>query len=327
VDKLIASIAICTYNRANSLEDSIRAASEQRVEFDYEVIVVDNKSTDGTKSVVRRMQEIYPHIRYVREENQGIAYARNCAVHEARGDIVAFTDDDGIAQPGWLAALVEVFDRPEVGGVAGKIVLDLPDEIPTWLNPAMYSFLAAYDRGPEPKETDEAYTCNFAFRRAIAIELGAFSVKLGFCADKLLPGEDTDFARRLILAGNKLMYMPHAVVFHRPDASRLNEDWFLRRYRQQGRVEVLIGSAPGELSDIMKAARELTDAKIAARVHDKRGESDARFHNLLTVEHRSGLLDEFLPRLPLRQRYGIMIKCRVDYCKAVFRMARRINRG
>jgi glycosyltransferase involved in cell wall biosynthesis len=302
-----ATVAICSYNRAAMLALSVPAACEQRTAFDYEVLVVDNNSSDGTGEVLARLQPRHPRLRCVVEPRQGLSHARNRALDEARGEIVAFTDDDGVARDGWLAGLVGGFCAPDVGCVAGRIVLDLPADAPEWLTPALHPFLAAFDRGPEPADVEEAYGCNFAVRRSLARQLGGFAVDLGFKGGALLPGEDTDLTRRILLAGRRIRYAPSAVVLHMFDRSRLCREWFLKRHRQQGRAEVLIGTAPSGPADIRNTARELADTEIVAARYGRRGDAVARFHALLRAEHLRGRLEELLPRLSPARRLGLRL--------------------
>lgn len=322
-----ATVAICSYNRASALALSVPAACEQRAGFDHEVLVVDNNSTDATAEVLSRLQSRYPALRCVVEPQQGLSHARNRALREARGEIVAFTDDDGVAQPGWLAGLAGAFEAPEVGCAAGKIVLDLPPEVPDWLTPALHPYLAAFDRGAEPGETDEAYGCNFAVPRALALELGGFTAALGFSGGALLPGEDTDLTRRITLAGHRIWYAPSAVVLHMVDRSRLCREWFLRRHRQQGRAEVLIGTAPSGLAGARRTARELVDFGADALRHRLRGESVAQFHAQLLVEHRTGRLEEVLPGLPAARRTGLRLSLYAWRAVATMRVLPELERA
>jgi len=287
-----ASVAICTYNRCGFLKDSIKAVSEQQTDFEYEVLVVDNNSSDDTKSVVEDMCRLYSNVRYIHEPNQGLSYARNRALHEAAGEIIAYTDDDGLAQPGWLQGLIDEFGDTQVGGVAGKITLDLPKDAPSWLKPELHPYLAAYDKGTESIETSEFYGCNFAVRRELAIELGEFSVELGFNGGELLPGEETDLARRMILADHKIRYAPSAIVIHRISLSRLSEDWFRKRLRQQGRIEVLIGTIPRKFSSAITAAKERGIARASAHFLGRGEMYDEEFLAILSTEHCSGRLQE-----------------------------------
>lgn len=318
-----ATIAICTYNRSDCLEECIRAVFEQQAEFDYEVIVVDNNSTDGTKSLVNDLQEKYPSLRYVMEANQGLSFARNRALNEAKGDIVAFIDDDGVAEPGWIAGLVDAFVAPDVACAGGKIILDLPSEPPSWLDSSLYPYLSAYDGGPEAKETEEVYGCNFAVHRSTALELGGFSVGFGFTGENLLPGEDIDYCLRVRAAGHKVMYTPSAIVRHKVSRSRLTKEWFLRRTRQQGRAAVLIGTVPKEHSDILKCVDEYADTKAASFLLGLRGRSDAAFHHLLHAQYLAGQLDEMLPGLPSMQRRGIIAMNHPRYCASILKMILR----
>lgn len=306
--------AVCTFNRAQFLNQCLHACAEQKVEFDYEILVVDNNSTDDTKSVVERVKQINPHIQYVIETNQGLSYARNRALSEAKGEIVAFIDDDAIAQPGWLAGIVRPFSEPDVGCVGGKIMLDLPHEVPSWLTPGLYSFFSQFDGGAEVKETNEVYGCNFAVRRSIALELGGFSVNLGFSGRRVLPGEDIEFCRRLKSSGYKIMYTPHAVVVHKVDPSRIEKTWFMERTELQGRASVLTGEVPCNVGEACTTAREIFNGNVSALLNDLAGNKDNAFNWKLHALQMKGRLEELFPRLSTYERLIV----RLDYPAAFF---------
>ena len=118
-----ASIAICTLNRAADLKEALLSLLRQSYPDPYEVIVVDNGSTDETRQVVEEYGKLVSiPVRYVYEERLGLSVARNRAIREASGEYVLFLDDDAIASEHWIAEIVALFERnPRIGCVGGKI--------------------------------------------------------------------------------------------------------------------------------------------------------------------------------------------------------------
>src|SRR5688572_20182007 len=118
------SAVVCTYNRSDRMAAAVRSLLVQTLpSTDYEVLVVDNCSTDDTAAVVDRLRQGAPNLRYEHEPTLGLNPARNRGWQAARAPHVAYLDDDAIADPGWLAAILEVFEtvRPTPAAVGGKI--------------------------------------------------------------------------------------------------------------------------------------------------------------------------------------------------------------
>ncbi|HEY9888211.1 MAG TPA: glycosyltransferase family A protein, partial [Candidatus Obscuribacterales bacterium] len=144
------SAIICTHNRADYLGAAIDSLLTQAFDH-YEVIVVDNASTDSTRSVVEARSP-HPRLRYVHEPTLGLSVARNTGAQAATGEILAYLDDDAEASQGWLAALMAIYEQnPQVAIAGGKVTLLWPPNCtpPRWLSTAMAGNLGAYDLGDE----------------------------------------------------------------------------------------------------------------------------------------------------------------------------------
>lgn len=236
----MVTVAICTYNRAKLLGLSLEAVLKQEADFAFDVLVVDNNSTDNTREVTESFMRSSPLVSYVLEEKQGLSHARNRALVEATSSIVAYLDDDAVARPGWLTAITRAFGEPGVDCAGGKIVLKYPCAKPDWLDERMESILSAYDKGEQPKDVPEVFGANFAVRREAALKLGGFSDKVGCLAGRSLGGEETDMCRRIRSSGSRVLYVPDAVVDHLVDPNRLNKDWLVKRYELNGRASVIL---------------------------------------------------------------------------------------
>jgi glycosyltransferase involved in cell wall biosynthesis len=243
------SVILCTYNRSGSLTralDSI-AALTLPDGVEWEVLVVDNNSTDNTREVVyENFCSRYPgRFRYVFEPQPGKSHALNSGIREARGDVLAFTDDDVRVEPTWLQNLTSALNSSEWAGAGGRVVADWAGSPPRWLSLegpyALGDTLALFDRGYEAREISEnPFGANMAFRRAMFEKYGGFRTDLGPRAGSQEPqkSEDAEFGRRLLDAGERLRYEPLAVVHHLVPENRLRKKYFLDWWFDKGRSDI-----------------------------------------------------------------------------------------
>jgi glycosyltransferase involved in cell wall biosynthesis len=228
------TVIVCTYNRCETLArtlDSI-AASIVPNSVEWEVLIVDNNSTDKTREVVAQYSQRYPgRFRYLREGNQGLCFARNAGVRESRGDILAFTDDDATVEPDWLWNLTVPLRSGEWAGAGGRIVPVWERPLPRWLcleKGGWRGPFVVFDPGPDAATlTEPPWGANMAFRRAMFEKYGGFRTDLGRRGSNLMGGEDVEFGRRLMAGGERLYYVPSAVVHHPIPASRMTKRYML----------------------------------------------------------------------------------------------------
>lgn len=244
------SIIICTYNRCltlgNVLEDIQNLHGSP--EILWETLVIDNNSTDETKAVVESFaRQGRGNVRYIFEERQGKSYALNTGIGAARGEIVAFTDDDVSIDPDWLLNIKKTFDQCACAGIGGKIIPVIPGEKPSWLRmdaptPFM-NVLGCFDYGDECRELrSPPFGANMAFRKQVLMTHGLFRLDLGPTMGNLMgKGEDSEISLRLISRGEKLMYVPDAVVFHRIQKEKVSRKSFQSYYFNYGRFRAKIG--------------------------------------------------------------------------------------
>ena len=229
------SAVVCTYNRAESLAKALRSAAalQMSAAVDWEVVVVDNNSRDNTREVVDGFCQKYPQrFRYAFESQQGLCYARNRAIKEAQGDVIAFMDDDVCVEPGWLQKLTVSLHDPKWAGAGGKILPLWPATPPNWLpRKGRWSLapLVVFDEGEEPGELSEApFGANMAFRKEMFQKYGGFRTDLDRVGGNLMSGGDTEFGLRLLTAGEKLRYEPAALLHHPVTPDRMQKKYFLR---------------------------------------------------------------------------------------------------
>lgn len=254
------SVVLCTWNRSKTLAIVLASleASLAPGSFNWEILVVDNNSTDDTRGICDSFVKRNPdRFRYLFEERQGKSFALNTGVRNARGGIVAFTDDDVTVDPNWVAQIYATFQNYECAGVAGRIVALWTCKQPSWIDldgpyhHDAYGAIVRFEKGDRPHELScTAAGANFAFRRGMFEKYGLFRLDLsGNHADSrrpgdLLGGEDTEFCRRLLNAGEKLIYAPKAVVHHPVELHRLKKKYLRTFAFNYGRYGVRLSGIP-----------------------------------------------------------------------------------
>jgi len=235
----------CTYNRGESLATALEsvAASHMPDSVDWEVLVVDNNSTDRTRAVVEEFcQRPHSRFRYIFEHQQGKSYALNTGIHEARGEILAFLDDDVIVGANWLQNLTAVFRGNDWAGAGGPVLPNGAFVPPAWLSlEGKYALapLAIFDLGPQPGELVEApFGTNMAFRKEVFEKVGGFRTDLGPRPGPVTHSEDTEFGFRALAAGQRLWYEPSAIVYHLLPAHRLQKEYFLAWWHDKARADI-----------------------------------------------------------------------------------------
>src|SRR3989449_252379 len=146
-----ASVVIPTRNRCATLATLLERVAPQAEAAAAEVVVVDNGSTDGTPQTLRQL-EVDGKLRIVFEPIPGATRARNAGARAARGEVIAFVDDDALPSDGWLTALLAPFESPRVAAAGGRVSLRFAGALPGWWDAALATYLAAYDLGPEPAD-------------------------------------------------------------------------------------------------------------------------------------------------------------------------------
>ncbi len=229
------SVIVCTWNRSERLRKMLKSLQEVVIppHLSWELVLVDNNSDDGTRSVVEEIEKQHgSKIRYVFEEKRGIAHARNRGIIEARGQIVAFTDDDVLLDRYWLQNIEKAFkEHEDVACVGGKILPIWEVSAPKWLKPNLYRYLALLDYGDSVAYMDSPYIwgANLAVRSEMFKKYGLFDARLGRMPKKLYAGEETEFLLRLQNGGEKILYHPRCIIYHAVSADRMSKR-YLRKW-------------------------------------------------------------------------------------------------
>ena len=253
-DEPLASVIVCTYNRADLLGEALRSIVSDTSVAARELLVIDNGSTDATAAVVKPFaDEAGAAVRYVREPRAGKSNALNRGLREARGRFLLFTDDDVIVDPGWSAALLHPLRSGQAGVASGRTLPSWPHDPPRWLAGEQAESLGLRDRGELPKDLApiDVVGVNMAIdRRLLAGMEAPFDPALGPSRRLKFDYEEFDLLTRLGTV-TSIAYVPTAVVRHRIDDERMELGWMRRTYFQRGfgalRHRVAEGMRPGSV--------------------------------------------------------------------------------
>ena len=241
------TILVCTHNRAELLRGALESLEGQGLDRSrFEVLVVDNASTDATAAVVAECAaRAKIDIRGVFEPELGLDAARNRGVREAAGEIIAFLDDDARARSDWAAAVLEAFGRHDAPIIGGRVDLDWEVPPPDWFSDVLLRYLIHCDYGPEVVPVTSPpwlYGTNVAVRKSLFPEIGLFRLDLDRKGESLMGGGDTEFFKRAHARGHRLLYVPALQVRHIVPASRLTRAFFRERLLYSGYTRAAVGT-------------------------------------------------------------------------------------
>ncbi len=232
---MLVSVVICTYNRAHLLRECMESLAGQTAEKDkYEMVVVDNNSSDSTPETARSLGKNFEHFKYVMEPAQGLSHARNAGWREARGDYVAYIDDDARADKKWVEKIISFASRrPDIVAFGGPYKRFCFMEFPDWFKESYESFsLGNIERSL--RENEWINGTNMVFKRALLPELGGFDIRVGMCGEHSSYGEETKLLLRIINKKYPVYYVPDVLVEHLVPEYKLTLLWNLKSYYLNG---------------------------------------------------------------------------------------------
>jgi len=283
------TVLICTRDRAEELERTLEALlcpANLEVEG-WNIVVIDNGSRDRTAQVCQAFEARFPdHFSFCFERKPGKSNALNTGIAVAKGDVIAFTDDDVTCAPDYLQAIRTVFNQYPVDAVQGRIVLQCEGGHPAWLDP--FLGLTIGWREDADEFTDLKGTLcgsNMIVKADVLKRVGAFLPDLGPGAIGL--GEETELTLRMRAAGYKLGFAPQILTWHHLPKERLTRSFIRRRFFQQGRAEAYYATLPVPLYRFaLYVVKETVLKELAALWHLSSGrpaqalrcQSEARSH-------------------------------------------------
>ena len=264
---MLITIAIPTFNRADSLADTLRSVAGLAIpdRAPCEVLIVDNNSTDHTQSVLAEMSPSFPMpLRGVVEPRLGLCFARNRALREA-GDHVVFLDDDVHVATMWLVAYMRAVAEFRSDCVVGPVVPVFPKTLPPYVTRYVLSLIGSdYSRKGHaslvlPSQVaHEIPGCNFGVSRDVALDIGGFHNALDRVGAGLLAGGDTEFGIRLVKAGKRVVYEPGCRIEHLISLEKLERAYLRHRANGLGLTSARLRSMHGphwQVRDWLRASK------------------------------------------------------------------------
>lgn len=227
---VLVSVIVCTYNRAQLLKNCIRSLVKQSINKKlFEIIVIDNNSSDDTQNVVNDFARNHSNIKLVIEKKLGLSHARNRGWKEARGKYVAYIDDDAFAQTDWVEQIVSFINtHPSVKVFGGSYSRFFHNPPPSWL-PENYGTLNLGNKTKVLNMKNEWISgSNMIVSKSILEKYGGFVTNLGMKGDKILYGEETELLVRLKKDGESIYYVPAISVKHLVGDYKLHFWWILK---------------------------------------------------------------------------------------------------
>ncbi|NDW17628.1 glycosyltransferase family 2 protein [Dysgonomonas sp. 216] len=228
------SFVICSYNREKYIGKTIESVCLLDFKADqFELLIVDNNSTDNTEAVCLKMIALYPaiDIRYIKETSQGVSYARNRGIKEAKGEFIIFVDDDETIASDYLTKFDGYLNAFPQIILAGTAVLPVYEtEKPKWLSHFTLRLVTGYyDEGNEVKKLEAKNypgTGHTIIKKELFERFGYYNTDLGRKGKGLMGAEDKDMMLRLIENNIDCYYLPGMPVYHHIPAEKLTEQFF-----------------------------------------------------------------------------------------------------
>ncbi len=238
---IIISVIICTYNRVELLKNVLEDVCQQTLaDSEFELIVVDNHSTDNTRAVAESFCQRYPNVHYCFETRQGLSHARNCGWHEAQGQYLAYLDDDCQVPTQWLAVAKEIIELKAPIVFGGPYYAFYNSPKPHWWKEeydAYHSKSYANSTGYlEPYQ--DIHGGNLFIQQATLQKVGGFNSQLGMSGQQLGYGEETELQLRIFkaLPESRAYSDPRLYVYHLVAAKKMNIGWIIRAHIAHGRA-------------------------------------------------------------------------------------------
>jgi len=293
------SVIVSTYSvdRMNYLLDAIDSVQEQSLKPHETILVLD----PCPKLVELCKTQVPANVKIVVNQTYGLSSARNAGVKAATGDIVAFIDDDAIADRNWLANLIQNYEDPKVVGVGGLVKPLWEDGYPSWFPEELNWVVGCSYKGlPESRSlVRNPIGCNMSFRKNIFSVVGYFRLDIGRFGKRLLAGEEPELSLRILskIPKSKIVYDPKAVVMHRVSRNRTKMGYIWVRSFYEGISKALILKSKSGSSETLTSEdsylKYLLRVAIPARIR-KAYRPDRNYQTLILLVSMTAVFMGFL---------------------------------
>ena len=239
------SIIICSYNRASYIGEALNSLYQQTAGLAlFEVIVVDNNSTDDTEEVYTkwREQHLNGNFSYTTETKQGASYARNNGAKLAKGNWLCFMDDDAVATPDYVKNILNhISNHPSIVGFGGRIIPKYIPTEPRWMSYYVSSLVGNFDYAPTARPFEYGkypLESNMIVSKAVFEQIGGFNTALpGVVGTLRIGGEGKELFYKILAFGHTIYYDPSILVYHVVEVKKLTSEYMYRVASGIGRGE------------------------------------------------------------------------------------------
>ncbi len=283
------TVIICTKDRRADVARCLDSLAAELPRPNWDVLVIDNASTDDTSEFVRDQAAKYPvTLRVIYEEQAGLSYARNRGLIESNSQYVIFVDDDVSFHSGWCQAFEECAQSYSCAAAGGTIIPVFPDEVPSWYVKGVMADGGTTTGNYQPSKVAAAITegglighprgGNMLLDRQLVIDLGSFRVDLGW-GKKRIPAEETELFKRIHASGGVVRFTPKATVNHHLDAGRMNLPYLRKWHIGYGRASILMRPPKNQLRWLFKFVEQIFNIIFySLRLHLPGGQRNFRAH-------------------------------------------------
>jgi len=252
-NQIILSVVVATFNGSEYIERCLDSFTTQSINNElFEVLIVDNNSTDNTVEIVSHFCNSHSHLRLIQESCQGVSFARNRGISESKGKYICFIDDDAYADKDWLSNILNAFETviPHPAVIGGKIYPYYLVTKPAWFSDS-FEIRTKGDHAkflPEQKCVFGFPESNYSVRKDILDELGGFSTDYGPKAKKMIFGEGAELSTRIAGKYPHFWYDPSIYVYHSVPPRNMKVSYILsRKYRSARNYQVFESNSAGFL--------------------------------------------------------------------------------
>jgi glycosyltransferase involved in cell wall biosynthesis len=233
--KPLISVVVCTFNRRDILLGALKSLVEQSADkADYEVVVVDNNSTDETEYVARGFEDVFENFIYVNETNQGLSHSRNRGYQVATASFVAYMDDDAKADTNWIKSILGfIKSNPDVQAFGGPYDGFSYINIPKWFD-KRYGSWSLGDVEREIKEDEWINGTNMVYTKSLLTEIGGFDTRVGMSGKTVSYGEEVKLQIQVKERGIPIFYVPGMRVRHMIASYKMSFSWMLKSHYRNG---------------------------------------------------------------------------------------------